>query len=176
MILKIILPAASPVIFAGLRLGCAAGFIGVILAELLITPTGIGDLITYNQSIAEYPEDVRGDLLDHRVLGAVHRAARAGRGRAVPAGEARSAMSASRRSPRSSRAVAAADPVVEVRGVSKIYAGGVEALNDITLDFPRGPAHLAARAVRLRQDHAAEDHRRPDAGDLRRGPGRTAGR
>jgi NitT/TauT family transport system permease protein len=43
-------------IFAGLRLGCAAGFIGVILAELLITPTGIGDIISYNQSIAEYPK------------------------------------------------------------------------------------------------------------------------
>lgn len=55
MILKIILPAASPVIFAGLRLGTAAGFIGAILAELLISPTGIGDLITYHQSIAEYP-------------------------------------------------------------------------------------------------------------------------
>ncbi len=54
VITKIILPAASPVIFAGLRLGCAAGFIGAILAELLITPTGIGDLITYNRSIAEY--------------------------------------------------------------------------------------------------------------------------
>ena len=54
VILKIILPAASPVIFAGLRLGAAMGFIGAILAELLITPTGIGDLITYNQSIAEY--------------------------------------------------------------------------------------------------------------------------
>jgi NitT/TauT family transport system permease protein len=54
IIFKIILPAAAPVIFAGLRLGCASGFIGVILAELLITPTGIGDIITYNQSIAEY--------------------------------------------------------------------------------------------------------------------------
>jgi ABC-type nitrate/sulfonate/bicarbonate transport system permease component len=54
LICKIILPSASPMIFAGLRLGCAAGFIGVILAELLITPTGIGDIITYNQSIAEY--------------------------------------------------------------------------------------------------------------------------
>ena len=53
---KIILPSASPMIFAGLRLGCAAGFVGVILAELLITPTGIGDIITYNQSIAEYPK------------------------------------------------------------------------------------------------------------------------
>jgi ABC-type nitrate/sulfonate/bicarbonate transport system permease component len=54
LIQKIILPAASPLIFAGLRLGAAAGFIGAILAELLITPTGIGDLITYYQSIAEY--------------------------------------------------------------------------------------------------------------------------
>lgn len=53
---RIILPAASPVIFAGLRLGCAAGFIGAILAELLITPTGVGDLITYNRSIADYPK------------------------------------------------------------------------------------------------------------------------
>jgi NitT/TauT family transport system permease protein len=52
---KIILPAAAPVIFAGLRLGVASGFIGAVLAELLITPTGIGDIITYNQSIAEYP-------------------------------------------------------------------------------------------------------------------------
>lgn len=56
VIWKIILPAASPVIFAGLRLGTAAGFVGAILAELLISPTGIGDLITYHQSIAEYPQ------------------------------------------------------------------------------------------------------------------------
>ncbi len=54
-IVKIILPSASGMIFAGLRLGLGAGFIGVILAELLITPTGIGDLITYYRSIAEYP-------------------------------------------------------------------------------------------------------------------------
>ncbi|MEJ1160112.1 ABC transporter permease [Prosthecomicrobium sp. N25] len=53
---KIILPAATPVIFAGLRLGTAAGFVGAVLAELLVTPTGIGDIITYNQSIAEYPK------------------------------------------------------------------------------------------------------------------------
>ncbi len=53
-IVKIIIPDASPVLFAGLRLGVAAGFIGVMLAELLITPTGIGDLITYHRSIANY--------------------------------------------------------------------------------------------------------------------------
>jgi NitT/TauT family transport system permease protein len=56
LILRIILPAASPVIFAGLRLGCAAGFIGAILGELLITPTGVGDIISYNRSKAQYPE------------------------------------------------------------------------------------------------------------------------
>lgn len=53
-IMRVIIPDATPVIFAGLRLGVAGGFIGVVLAEFLITPTGIGDLITYNQSVAEY--------------------------------------------------------------------------------------------------------------------------
>jgi NitT/TauT family transport system permease protein len=55
-IAKVIIPDASPVIFAGLRLGIAAGFIGVVLAELLITPTGIGDLITYHRAVADYAE------------------------------------------------------------------------------------------------------------------------
>ena len=55
IILKIVIPAASPVIFAGLRLGVSAGFIGAILAELKITPTGVGDIITYSRSIADYP-------------------------------------------------------------------------------------------------------------------------
>jgi NitT/TauT family transport system permease protein len=43
-------------IFAGQRLGLAMGFIGIVIAELLITPTGIGDLITYNSSVADYPK------------------------------------------------------------------------------------------------------------------------
>ena len=55
-IAKVIIPDASPVIFAGLRLGVGAGFVGVVLAELLITPTGIGDLITYHRSVADYAE------------------------------------------------------------------------------------------------------------------------
>ncbi|MBK5960014.1 ABC transporter permease [Rhodoplanes elegans] len=53
-VFKIMLPHASGMIFAGLRLGISAGFIGVVLAELLISPTGIGDLISYNRSIARY--------------------------------------------------------------------------------------------------------------------------
>ena len=55
VLLKIILPAASPIIFSGLRLGVSAGFIGAILAELKITPTGVGDIITFSRSIADYP-------------------------------------------------------------------------------------------------------------------------
>lgn len=53
-IFEVIIPAASPMMFAGLRLGIAEGFSGVVLAELLITPTGIGDLITYNRSVANF--------------------------------------------------------------------------------------------------------------------------
>ncbi|MDW8342340.1 MAG: ABC transporter permease subunit, partial [Geminicoccaceae bacterium] len=50
------LPSASPMIFAGPRLGVAAGFVGAILAELLVTPAGVGDLVSYHQSVAEYPQ------------------------------------------------------------------------------------------------------------------------
>ena len=51
---KIVLPAGSGLIFAGLRLGLAQGFTGAVLAELLITPTGIGDLITFYRAGADY--------------------------------------------------------------------------------------------------------------------------
>ena len=36
------------------------------------------------------------------------------------------------------RSPATGQPIVEVRGVSKVYPGGVEALNNISLDFPQG--------------------------------------
>jgi ABC-type nitrate/sulfonate/bicarbonate transport system permease component len=54
-ITKVVIPAGSGLIFAGLRLGLAQGFTGAVLAELIITPTGIGDLITYYRSVADYP-------------------------------------------------------------------------------------------------------------------------
>src|SRR5918993_2528395 len=55
-IVKIVLPHAAALIFTGLRLGLAMGFIGIVIAELLITPTGIGDLISYHGSVADYPK------------------------------------------------------------------------------------------------------------------------
>ena len=36
-------------------MGVSAGFIGAHSAELKITPTGVGDIITYSRSIADYP-------------------------------------------------------------------------------------------------------------------------
>ncbi|MBJ3774772.1 ABC transporter permease [Acuticoccus mangrovi] len=56
VVTKIIVPDASGMIFAGLRLGVSGGFIGIVLAELLITPTGIGDTISYYRSVAKYAE------------------------------------------------------------------------------------------------------------------------
>lgn len=55
ILVRIVLPAAAPLIFSGLRLGVSAGFIGAILSELKITPTGVGDIITFSRSIADYP-------------------------------------------------------------------------------------------------------------------------
>jgi NitT/TauT family transport system permease protein len=53
-IIKVIIPAASNMIVASLRMGLGAAFVGIILAELLITPTGLGDLITYYQCLGDY--------------------------------------------------------------------------------------------------------------------------
>lgn len=55
-VLGVVLPAASGVLFAGIRLATAAAFTGVILSELLIRPSGIGDLITHHRSVADFPE------------------------------------------------------------------------------------------------------------------------
>ena len=55
-VVGVVLPAASGVIFAGIRLATAAAFTGVILSELLIRPSGIGNLITYHRAVADFPE------------------------------------------------------------------------------------------------------------------------
>ena len=84
---KIILPHAGGLIFVGLRLGVAMGFIGVVIAELLITPTGIGDLITYHSLGGRLPGDVRRDRLDRGARGADHSGPGACRAAALPAGD-----------------------------------------------------------------------------------------
>ena len=56
IVFKIVLPHASGMIFAGLRLGVSSAFIGIVLAELLLTPSGVGNVISTYQSIGRYPE------------------------------------------------------------------------------------------------------------------------
>ena len=125
-IVKIVLPDAAPLIFAGLRLGVSAGFIGVVLAELLITPTGIGDLITFHRSTASYPE-MYADIASHRrLLRPDARGAAMGRDPAVPSREAGAltmqAVSAQRRSRATPAARRAApQPSSQVRGIHKDY-------------------------------------------------------
>ncbi|MDZ4737482.1 MAG: ABC transporter permease subunit [Rhodospirillaceae bacterium] len=55
-IVTIMLPAASGMLAAGIRLGVAGAFVGAILAELLISTSGIGELIVFNRAIGKYAE------------------------------------------------------------------------------------------------------------------------
>ena len=138
LIAKVMLPSASPVIFAGLRLGVAAGFIGAVLAELLISPTGIGDLITYYQSVAEYPRDVCRDRLRDPPLGGVPRSPGAIEISLFRPEKRAAHDHMPRHRPRLPACARRSTPLVAVRAVSKTYPGGVEALRDIVLDFPAG--------------------------------------
>lgn len=47
LVWKIILPAAMPLIMAGIRLGAGRAFIGMVAADILLVSVGIGRLIQY---------------------------------------------------------------------------------------------------------------------------------
>ena len=63
---KIVLPHAGGLIFAGLRLGVAMGFIGVVIAELLITPDRRRRPDHVSPLGGGLSRDVRRDRVDHR--------------------------------------------------------------------------------------------------------------
>ena len=54
-VLLVIVPAALPTIFNGLRLGGALAIIGVVVAEMLTAAAGIGYLVTLNRTILDSP-------------------------------------------------------------------------------------------------------------------------
>ena len=54
-ILRVIIPASVPTVFAGLRLGGALTIIGVVVAEMLTSSAGIGYLVTLNRTILDSP-------------------------------------------------------------------------------------------------------------------------
>jgi NitT/TauT family transport system permease protein/taurine transport system permease protein len=54
-ILRVIIPASVPTVFAGLRLGGALTIIGVVVSEMLTSSAGIGYLVTLNRTILDSP-------------------------------------------------------------------------------------------------------------------------
>jgi NitT/TauT family transport system permease protein len=51
---RIVLPSALPMILAGLRYGLSRAFVGLIVAELLLSPFGLGRLIMTARSMFEH--------------------------------------------------------------------------------------------------------------------------
>jgi ABC-type nitrate/sulfonate/bicarbonate transport system permease component len=51
---RVVLPSALPMILAGMRLGLSRAFLGLIVAELLLSPFGLGKLIMNSRSMFEH--------------------------------------------------------------------------------------------------------------------------
>lgn len=51
---KIVLPASLPMVLAGLRYGLSRAFVGLIVAELLLSPFGVGKVIMEASSMFQY--------------------------------------------------------------------------------------------------------------------------
>ena len=51
---RVVLPSALPMILAGMRLGLSRAFLGLIVAELLLSPFGLGRLIMNSRSMFEH--------------------------------------------------------------------------------------------------------------------------
>jgi sulfonate transport system permease protein len=52
LVTKVLLPAASPIIFSGLRLGLAQAWLFLVAAELIASSMGLGFLLTDSQNTA----------------------------------------------------------------------------------------------------------------------------
>lgn len=51
---RVMLPGAMPMVLAGMRLGLSRAFLGLIVAELLLSPFGLGKLIMASRSMFEH--------------------------------------------------------------------------------------------------------------------------
>jgi NitT/TauT family transport system permease protein len=54
LVTRIVLPSALPMVMAGLRYGLSRAFVGLIVAELLLSPFGLGRLIMISRSMFEH--------------------------------------------------------------------------------------------------------------------------
>ena len=62
LVMRVIIPASLPTVFAGLRLGGALTIIGVVVSEMLTASAGIGYLVTLNRTILDSPRVFAGIL------------------------------------------------------------------------------------------------------------------
>ena len=63
LVTRVIIPAALPTVFTGLRLGGALAIIGVVVSEMLTAAAGIGYLVTLNRTILDSPRVVAALLM-----------------------------------------------------------------------------------------------------------------
>ena len=54
LFVRIVLPSATPMILAGIRYALSRAFVGLIVAELLLSPFGLGRLIMSSRSMLEH--------------------------------------------------------------------------------------------------------------------------
>jgi ABC-type nitrate/sulfonate/bicarbonate transport system permease component len=54
LFVRIVLPSALPMILAGIRYGLSRAFVGLIVAELLLSPFGLGRVIMTTRSMFEH--------------------------------------------------------------------------------------------------------------------------
>ncbi len=85
---QILLPAAAPYLFVGLRMGLIYAFIGAIAMEFVLTDVGLGFMVHYNYNFFETPKMyaymVIGIFIAAAMNAALSRAETAVRGRSRP--------------------------------------------------------------------------------------------
>ena len=162
MFTKIQLPGALPYIFSGMKVAAILAVAGAIVGEFLGSDRGLGYLMLQVQvtldTAAMFMAVILITLLGMAALSAWCSAS--------------SACSSCRT--RGSDRARMAEPFIHLAGVKKVYrTRGAEFLAVSRGDVRRrgGRAGFAGRPVRLRQDHAAENPRRPA---LRTKPARCA--
>jgi NitT/TauT family transport system permease protein len=160
---KIQLPGALPYIFSGMKVAAILAVAGAIVGEFLGSDRGLGYLMLQVQvtldTAAMFMAVLLITLIGMLLYGMVLARARC----SSCATRARIAM--------------VAEPFIHLAGVAKSIARGKARTSRSPTHLRRLPGELvcAGRPVRLRQDHAAEDPRRPASARRRRGAHRLAG-
>ena len=164
---RIVLPAALPSIFTGLRIGLGIGWTAVIVSEMVAVKSGLG-YVLWDAYYVGRMDIVIADMVSIGLVGflsdwLIVRLEMLGAALAPPAELQR---------------LSATMGTISFNAVSKIYGGpaGVRALDNVDFHDRRGRIRRAARPVRLRQVDAAQPARRLRAAERGRADASTASR